>query len=392
MAPRIPRADVVALIPRASTARISRRALLGGFALGAAGLALSACSRQTAFAASALPDGTMESQLNVYSWGDYDDPSNISGFQKRTGVTVQLDSYGSNEEMIAKLGATRGTSGYDIVVPTGNYVPMMVANGLLQKLDLSRLSNFHNLDAAYTDQSWDRGNAYTVCKDWGTTGFAYDTDLIHRPLRSWADFLDAAQKEASKNVAVLEDPWEVTSMYFAANGIDPNTTKKADLDAAESYLVGTLAPHVKAFNSTAVTSGIPEGTFALIQAFNGDARQGMLASGSIPKNWTFVYPTPTANLWMDTWAIATGAQHPDAAYAFIDAILEPEASYKEVDYIGYSTGVKGMRERAEKEGFDLPELVFPSDEVIARLTPAELNDAAERLVQIVNRMMAKAGS
>ena len=392
MAPSTARADVVALIPRASTARISRRTLLGGFALGAAGLALSACSRQAAFGASARPDGVVESQLNVYSWGDYDDPGNISAFQKASGVTVQLDSYGSNEEMIAKLGATRGTSGYDIVVPTGNYVPMMVANGLLQKLDHSRLKNLGNLEAAYTDQSWDRGNVYTVCKDWGTTGYAYDTNVITRPMTSWADFLDAAQKEASRNVAVLEDPWEVTSMYFAANGIDPNTTDKAHLDAAEQYLVGTLAPHVKAFNSTAVTSGIPEGTFALIQAFNGDARQGMLASGKIPKNWKFVYPTPTANLWMDTWAIATGAQHPDAAYAFIDAILEPDASYKEVDYIGYSTGVKGLRERAEKEQFDLPELVFPSDEVIARLTPAELNDAAERLVQIVNRMMAKAGS
>ncbi|MCI0156020.1 spermidine/putrescine ABC transporter substrate-binding protein [Leifsonia shinshuensis] len=392
MAGTAARADVVALIPRASSARISRRALLSGFALGAAGLALSACSRQTAFGASARPDGVIEGQLNVYSWGDYDDPGNISAFQKASGVTVQLDSYGSNEEMIAKLGATRGTSGYDIVVPTGNYVPMMVANGLLQKLDHSRLKNLGNLEAAYTNQSWDRGNVYTVCKDWGTTGFAYDTNVITRPMTSWADFLDAAQKEASRNVAVLEDPWEVTSMYFAANGIDPNTTEKAHLDAAEKYLVGTLAPHLKAFNSTAVTSGIPEGTFALIQAFNGDARQGMLASGKIPKNWKFVYPTPTANLWMDTWAIATGAQHPDAAYAFIDAILEPDAAYREVDYIGYSTGVKGLRQRAEKEKFDLPELVFPSDEVIARLTPAELNDAAERLVQIVNRMMAKAGS
>lgn len=385
-------ADVVALIPEVGSSRLTRRALLSGFAVAGAGLVLTACSRQTAFGASARVDGTLESQLNVYSWGDYDDPANINAFQKKSGVTVQLDSYGSNEEMIAKLGATRGTSGYDIVVPTGNYVPMMVANGLLQKLDHSRLKNIGNLDPLYTNQSWDPGNRYTVCKDWGTTGFAYDTDVITRPMRSWADFLDAAQHEASKNVAVLEDPWEVTSMYFGAHGIDPNTTKKADLDACETYLVNTLAPHVKAFNSTAVTSGIPEGTFSLIQAFNGDARQGMLATDTIPKNWKFVYPTPTANLWMDTWAIATGAQHPDAAYAFIDAMLEPDASYREVDYIGYSTGVKGLEERAKEEGFDLPELVFPSAEVISRLTPAELNDAAERLVSIVNRMMAKAGS
>ena len=385
------RPDIRALIPEASGARITRRALLSGFVVAGAGLALAGCSRETAFAASARPDGKIENQLNVYSWGDYDDPGNLNAFG-RTGVTVQLDSYGSNEEMIAKLGATRGTSGYDVIVPTGQYIPMMAANGLLQRLDHSQLPNLANIEKAYLDQSWDRGNTYSVCKDWGTTGFAYDTDVIKRPLTSWADFLDAAQKEASKNVAVLEDPWEVTSMYFASHGIDPNTEKKAELDAAEKYLVETLAPHIKAFNSTAVTSGIPEGTFALIQAFNGDARQGLLATDTVPKNWKFVYPTPTANLWMDTWAIAKGAQHPDAAYAFIDYMLQTDVSFREVDYIGYSTGVKGLKEKAAAEDFALPELVFPTAEVIARLTPAELNSSAERLVSIVNRMMAKAGS
>ncbi len=386
-----PRPDIRALIPAASGARITRRALLSGFVVAGAGLALTACTRETAFAASVQPDGKIESQLNVYSWGDYDDPGNLSAFGK-TGVTVQLDSYGSNEEMIAKLGATRGTSGYDVIVPTGQYIPMMAANGLLQKLDHSQLPNLSNLEAAYLDQSWDRGNTYSVCKDWGTTGFAYDTNVIKRSLTSWADFLDAAQKEASKNVAVLEDPWEVTSMYFAANGIDPNTEKKADLDAAEKFMVESIAPHIKAFNSTAVTSGIPQGTFALIQAFNGDARQGMLATDKIPKNWKFVYPTPTANLWMDTWAIAKGVQHPDAAYAFINYMLEPDVSFREVDYIGYSTGVKGLKEKATAENFALPDLVFPGADVIARLTPAELNSSAERLVSIVNKMMAKAGS
>ena len=125
-----------ALVPSASAARISRRAVLSGFVvLGATGI-LTACSRPSGFAASALPDGTQDSNLNVYSWGDYDDPQNLVDFMA-LGTVVQLDSYGSNEELIAKLGATRGTSGYDVIVPTGNYVPMMSANGLLEELDHS---------------------------------------------------------------------------------------------------------------------------------------------------------------------------------------------------------------------------------------------------------------
>ena len=384
------RPDIRALVPRASAARLSRRAFLSGLVVIGGTSVLAACAKSTGFAPSALPDGRVEGKLNVYSWGDYDDPANIRSFQK-TGTSVQFDSFGSNEELIAKLGATRGTSGYDIIVPTGSYIPMMAKNGLLEPLDHRYLKNMGNIDPLYLDQSWDPGNKYTVCKDWGTTGFVYDTRAIKRDLLTWGDFLDAATTEASKNVALLEDPWEVACTFFAANGIDPNTTKKADLEAANEYLVNTLAPHVKAFNSVAVTSGIPEETFTLMQAFNGDVRQGLLATDK-PDAWKFVYPTPTANLWMDNWAIARGAQNMDAAYQFIDYILEPEVSFREVDYIGYSTGIKDLAAMAKKHDFSYPELVFPDAEVIQRLTPAEVNSSAGELVAILNRMMAKAGS
>jgi len=379
-----------ALVPAASVGRISRRAVLSGFVVLTATGALTSCSSNTGFASSVLPDGKVEDHLNVYSWGDYSDPGNIAKFQK-TGTTVQLDSFGSNEELIAKLGATRGTSGYDVVVPTGSYIPMMSANGLLQELDHSYLKNIENIDPLYRDQSWDRGNKYSVCKNWGTTGYVYDSRKITREMTSWADFLEVAQNEASKNVSVLEDPWEVTSMYFAANGIDPNTTKKADLDAAEEFLVHKLAPHIKAFNSSAVQSGMPEETFVLMQAFNGDVRQGILVADT-PDAWKFVYPTPTANIWMDTWAIAKGAQNMDAAYAFIDFMLEPETSFRELDYIGYNTGVIGVEKMAKERKFERPDLVFPPEEVVKRLTPGQVTSSAERLVAIVNRMMAKAGS
>ncbi|GAB3118930.1 polyamine ABC transporter substrate-binding protein [Glaciibacter psychrotolerans] len=382
--------DFRALIPTGSTARITRRALLSGFVvLGAAG-ALSACSPNKTFAASAKLDGVMENKLNIYSWGDYDDPGNITTFMKN-GTTVQFDSYGSNEELIAKLGATRGTSGYDIIVPTGSYIPMMSQNGLLEELQLDQLKNFENIEPLYRNQSWDPGNKYSVCKNWGTTGYAYDARVITTPMESWADFLEAATGVASKKTALLEDSWEVCSIYFGAHGIDLNTTNKADLDACEEYMVKTLATHIKAFNSTAVTSGIPEETFVLMQAFNGDVRLGMQESDS-PESWKFVYPTPTANIWMDTWAIAKGAQNLDAAYAFIDYMLEPEVSFREVDYMGYNTGVVGMADLAAANDFELPELVFPPDEVVARLTASEINSGTERIVKILNRMMAQAAS
>ena len=379
------------LAPTAAVPKISRRALLGGFAVMGASLARTGCGRSKSFAASARPNGVLGSQLNVYSWGDYEDPEDSSAFQDASGVRVQLDSFSSNEELIAKLAATRGTSGYDIVVPTGLYIPQMAANGLLQKLDHSKLPNMVNLDPTYTNQVWDKGNVYSVPKAWGTTGYVYDTNVIKGELTSWQDFLTAATTTASGKTAVLEDSWEVVAIYLAAKGIDMNTEDPKALDAAEDYLVNTLAKSIRAFNSNAVTTGIPQGTFALMQSFNGDARLGILTA-SDPERWKFVFPTPTANLWMDNWALATGTQHPDAAYAFINNMMTPEVALREVDYIGYHTGIRDLKDAALAEDMELPDLVFPPQKVLERLEAAVLNNSQERRVQILNKMESRAGA
>lgn len=383
------RRPIQILAPREKTASISRRALLAGFGV-LAGTGIAGCSAGTKVASSALPDGKTENLLNVYSWGDYSDPDDIKRFTKKYGPNVQIASFGSNQEMIAKLSATRGTSGYDIVVPTDVFVPQMADHKLLQKLDKSRIPNFSKMDPAYIHQAWDPHSDYAICKASGTTGFMYDTSVIKRDLTSWADFLDAVQKEASGTTALQTDPWEVCCCYFAAHGESPNTTNTKTLDACEKFMVNKIAPHIKAYLSTA-TSAVSQGGFTLLHAYNGDARQAILASKH-PDDWKFVYPTPTANLWMDTWAIARGTQHPDAAYEFINYMLEPKVSYTEMQYIGYATGVSGVEARARRDKLKFTDLIFPPERVMKRLTPAKLNSATERQNEILNKTMARSGA
>ncbi|MGI4896254.1 MAG: polyamine ABC transporter substrate-binding protein [Janthinobacterium lividum] len=386
------------LAPRATAARLtgprpSRRGVLGGLAAAGSAWALAACGdggSSGSAATTTTADGAVEESLNIYSWAEYDSPDVLTAFQK-TGPKLQVDSYASNEEMLAKLVAANGASGYDIVVPTGIFVPQMGENGLLAVLDHSKLKNFANLDPAYLGQSWDPDNKYSVPKDWGTTGFIYDTTVITRELTSWADFLDAAQKEAKGNTSILEDPWEVTSIYFGANGIDPNTDDEAALSACGKYLVDNLAPNLKGFESNPGGSAVAQSTYALMQCWNGDARLG-LDSSDKPDKWKFVYPTPTANLWMDNWCITAGAEHPDAAYAFIDYILDVDNSVQELLYTGYNTALKDIEGKATAAGLDHPELVFPSSEIVDRLTASELNGNHEKLVEILNQVRAAAGA
>ncbi len=377
------------LASRATAARLSRRGFLSGAltaGFGAAFLAGCGSSEKT----SGRGDGKLGGQLNMYSWGEYDDPQVLKDFTAEFGPKLTVDAFGSNEELIAKLVAAGGTSGYDIVVPTGTFIPQMAEHGLLEELDLSRIPNFANMQGDFIDQTWDPGNKHSICKAWGTTGFVYDTTKIDRELTSWADFLDAAQKEAAGQVSVVDDPKEVVGIALFAEGHDVNTTDTKLLDEAERILLEKLAPNVKVFDSYPGGGAMSQSSAILLQAWNGDARQGILAEEG--DRWKWVFPTDGANIWMDNWAIAKGAKNIDAAYAFIDYVLRPEVSLAELSYNGYHTGVKDIQDSAEKEGFERLDLVFMTDEQLGKLTAMTVNEAQQRIVDIFSAMKAKAGA
>ena len=383
------RPDVTFLAPRAASARLSRRALLAGF--GVVGLgALSACGKTTKMAASPPTDGQLESKLNLYSWGDYDNPELLDAFKSQHDILVQVDAYGSNEELVAKLSTSRGTSGYDVVVPTGSNIPQMLEHDLLQELDLSLIPNFKHMDPNFTHQYFDPDNTYSICKAWGTTGFVYNTKKIDKELTSWQDFLDTAQKEAAGTTALLEDPWEVSAIALSARGYSLNTQDEGELDEARKIIVDQLAPNVKAYVGNAATSMI-QGSFTLLHAFNGDARQG-LTEVKDPENWKFVFPTPSANLWMDCWAIATGAPHPDSAHAFINQMISPDTAVDQLDYIGYPIGTKGLAEQAKKADLDQQDLIFPAQKVLDRLEPSKQTPADQIRTKILTDAQARSGA
>lgn len=267
------------------------------------------------------------------------------------------------------------------------------------------------MQADLIDQSWDPGNMSSICKAWGTTGFVCDTTKIDRELTSWGDFLDAAQKEARGQVSVVDDPKEVVGIPLFAAGHDVNTTDTKLLDEAEKVLggvtcgprmgVGLVAdPHAAAAGEArAQRQGVrlypgggamSQSSAILLQARNGDARQGILAEEG--DRWKWVFPTDGASIWMDNWAIAKGAKNIDAAYAFIDYVLRPEVSLAELSYNGYHTGVKDIQDSAEKEGFERLDPVFMTDEQLRRLTAMTVNEAQQRIVDIFSAMKAKAGA
>lgn len=380
--------DAVPTIAR----ELSRRRFLGIAAIAGGTAFLAACA--PGGGSSPQPQATggdLEDSVSVYTWGDYDSPEVVAAFTAELGPSVTLDSYSSNEELIAKLIAAKGTSGYDIVVPTGVFIPQMIENGLLTKFNKDLLPNLANMDPAYLGRAWDPSNDYSVCKAWGTTGFVYDKTVITRELTTWADFFDAAQNEASGKTSMSDDPAGIIGSYFWANDMDWNTDDEAELEECRAFLVDTIAPHISAFDSYPGTNAIPQGTQVLMQAWNGDARLGILESSDADR-WQWVLPGPVTELWMDNWAIAAGAPNPEAAHAFINFSLSPESLALNLDYIGYNVGGKDMEPAAVEAGIPLTDMIFFTPEQLETMHEQELNDSQTTRVAIWNEMKAAAGA
>ena len=406
------------LAPEGFREKLSRRAFLqGGTAVAGFALIAAACGSSDSATDGSTADSTASDAastdgqasgdwsrvinqasgtLAMYTWGDYNDPELVGALAESTlGVTMKVDYFASNEDLITKLSTSGGASGFDIVVPTGPYIPQMIEKGLIQKLDKSLIPNMVNVDPNYLAQAWDPKNEYSVCKNWGTTGYIYDTTKISKKMTNWQDFLDVCMGEASGNCAVIDAAPNYCGPWFWANGIDWNTEKPEDLDACEKFLVEEFAQHIKAFDSYPSTK-LAEGAFSIAMAWNGDARQAYTRieeAGGNPDDWKWVLGAPETELWMDNYCIAAGAPNAEAANAWINWDLIPEISIKDLSYHGYHTGMKNMSTLISEVAPDLTrgDMIFFGDDQVSTMRTQVITPALDRLIDILNKSKAKAG-
>src|SRR5712692_7185426 len=252
------------------TARdLSRREFLAFSAMATGGVVLAACGASSAPTSSASlpPVGPMESGLSIYNWDGYLSPDTLKQFKaKYPSLSVDTATYASNEDMLAKIEA--GAKGYDIVVPTGYMVEIMIQKGLLLPLDKRQLSNFSHVDARFRSPGYDPGSAHSVPKDWGTTGFGYRTDKIPAGMTTWKEFFDNAAQYSGK-VSVIDGATETVGMALKYFGYSYNSDKDAELSKARDLLV-KFKPHVGAITSTDYKADLTNATMYYSMGWNGD--------------------------------------------------------------------------------------------------------------------------
>jgi spermidine/putrescine transport system substrate-binding protein len=254
--------------------------------------------------------------LNLYAWSEYVPQQLLDDFSTKYGITVNYDTYSSNEEMLAKLQA--GATGYDVIIPSDYTVAIMISQNMLEPIDVTQLKNFGNLDPRFVNRSYDPGNKYTVPYQWGTTALIYDSTTVATPPTKWIDLWDPAYQG---KLVLLDDEREVMGMALEVLGYDKNSTNETELKAAEQKLI-ELKPNILKFDSDAPETAIISGEASAGLVFNGNAS---LALAEDP-NVVYICPPEGCTIWFDNLAVPKGAPHMDAAMLFMDWVLDAQES------------------------------------------------------------------
>jgi spermidine/putrescine transport system substrate-binding protein len=286
-----------------------------------------ACSKKAAVAGA---PGQVESQLNVYNWTYYTPSSIIEKFENEYKIDVIYDEYASNEEMFAKLQS--GASGYDLVFPSADFVSIMIKEGLLQKIDKTRLKNLGNIDPVILQKAtYDPGMDYSIPYYWGAAGITVNTSKVPDFDRSWSIF---GRSDLAGRMTMLDDMREVMGDALVTMGLSVNSTDAGAIGRATDMVLNRWKPNLVKFDAEAFGKGYANGDFWVVQGYSEVVFEEIGDNAELLKNTVFFIPIEGGPAYIDSMCLLKGAPHPNAAHLFIDFIHRPEIYAEFVNYFG----------------------------------------------------------
>jgi putrescine transport system substrate-binding protein len=330
--------------------------------------------------------------LNIYNWSDYIADDTIKNFEKETGIKVNYDNYDSNEVLLAKLVA--GNTGYDIVVPGAHFAKIEIEGGLLQKLDRSKLTNWHNLDPALLKQLAvvDPGNQYLVDWMWGYVTVGINVPKVKAalgdlpmPENAWSLIFDPkyASRLKSCGINFLDSASEVLPVALLYVKKPAYSTNAADYEVAAKMLQ-EVRPYVTRFSSSGYINDLAGGSLCAVMGYSGDINiaraRALEANPKQPAAIQALIPKGGATLFFDSMAIPKDAKNVDNAHLFINYILRPEVAASLTNKVFYANPNKASLKFVKKDVAE-NKTIFLSDADKSHMTAPDAVPQAIRRVQ-----------
>ncbi len=293
-----------------------------------------------------------EGELQLYNWGNYTSPELLAKFEAETGIKVTVTDYDSNDVALAKIEA--GGHGFDLVVPSANYVPIWIEKGLIVELDTAKLPNKANIAPEWADVSWDPARKFSIPWQWGSTGIAVNTSVYGGDINTSAVFLEVPPELVGKINVVPEmnDIVALATMYAGGEPCseDPEVLKKA------RDLLMAAKPNWLSMDYGA-TEKMSNNDWAASVNWNGSSMRVRLANPPV----AYGYPKEGYPLFMDSVALLQDAQNVEEAYKFLDFIMVPENAAMISAFARYANGIAGSEAFMPEDMKTAPEVVIPEE-------------------------------
>jgi putrescine transport system substrate-binding protein len=333
--------------------------------------------------------------VNFYNWSNYMAPDVLENFTKETGIKVVYDTFDANETLETRLMA--GKSGYDVVVPTAYFLQRQINARIFQKLDKSKLPNLTNAWPVVTQHlsTYDPGNLYAANYMWGTTGIGYNVKMVQKILgpETKIDNWDIVFKPENLakfkdcGVHMLDSADDIFPAALGYLGLDPNSTRQADLEKAAD-LVSKVRPYVRKFHSSEYLSALATGEICLVVGWSGDVMQARSRAAEAKSDVEIGYTIPKqgAQMFFDNLAIPADAQHVAEAYELINYLYRPDVAAKNSDFLSYANGNLASQKLIDPKILG-DKNIYPDEATLAKLFVITARDPATQ--RIINRLWTR---
>ena len=295
-----------------------------------------------------------EGKLSIYHWFEYIPQELLDKFSKQHGVEVTMDTYDSNEAMLASLKA--GSLGsYDVAVPGDFMVKIMADEGMLDTIADGELKNKGNIAPQWLSVPFDDGRKHSIPYQWGSTSFSVNRDAFSGDINTTKILFDPPAELQGK-INILDSQGEVLLMASLHLGIPQCTTDRDQLKALDELVRGAK-PHWASFNSDSAKDVLVSGDVAAGMIWNGFSAKAREEGAKVE----YAYPKEGYVAWMDNVVLLKDAPNRANAILFMDFLLDPENAAAVTNYAKYTAGVTGVDPHLDPSLKSSPEQNPPAD-------------------------------
>jgi spermidine/putrescine transport system substrate-binding protein len=287
-------------------------------------------------------------KLSLYHWFEYIPAELLEKFETETGVDVTMDTFDSNEALLASLKAGKMGS-YDLAVPGDYMVEIMAAEGMLDIINDGELKNKGNIESQWLAAAFDPGRKHSIPYQWGSTSFSVNRDVYKGNINT-TDIIFNPPDSLKGKINVLDSQGEVMALASLHLGIPQCSNDRSQLKALDS-LLQSAKENWASFGSDVAKDVLVSGDVAVGMIWNGFSSKAREEGANVE----YAYPDQGYVVWMDNVVLLKDAPNRDNALKFMDFLLEPENIAAVTNYAQYNAGVKGVKEFLDPVLASMPE-------------------------------------